>query len=106
MSMTGHPGVALSRCLERALTTMNEAVGMTAEKGPAKAIEYVADFLNNTDAVDDEMAKTCPEDWLTRWKVELVCPKCKDDGYVDESTLSVPVICDCSAGVAKSKERQ
>lgn len=36
----------------------------------------------------------------------VVCLKCDDDGYLDASTLSVPVFCDCAVGVAKSKERQ
>lgn len=58
------------RCLSDALRVMNEAVAMTADQGPAKAIEYVADFLNDTDGIDVEMAKACPADWLTRWNVE------------------------------------
>ncbi len=58
------------RCLDGALKAMNEAVRMTAEQGPAVAIEYIADYLNDTDAVDWGVADSAPDDWLTRWKVE------------------------------------
>lgn len=42
------------RCLSGALNAMNTAVLMTVEHGPAKAMEYIADYLNETDAVDED----------------------------------------------------
>lgn len=63
------------RLLDRALTAMNEAVAMTAEKGPAVAMEFIADFLNDGDAVDEEMAFALADDWLTRWMVARNEPK-------------------------------
>lgn len=57
------------RCLSGALNAMNTAVLMTVEHGPAKAMEYIADYLNETDAVDEDSADVIPSDWLTRWKV-------------------------------------
>lgn len=47
---------------------MNDAVVMTETQGPAAAIEFIADYLNNSDAVDE---RTCSvaSDWLDRWTV-------------------------------------
>lgn len=64
------PNSAVWRCLGRALDAMNHAVQMTADDGPAKAVEYVADFLNDTDSIDPDIADTTPQDWLTRWTVK------------------------------------
>lgn len=57
------------QCLDRALDAMNRAVGMTAEQGPAAAMEFIADFLNNSDGIDEAVANAAPDDWLTRWRV-------------------------------------
>lgn len=58
-----------ARCLEGALGAMNEAIRMTTEQGPAAAIEYIADYLIDTDGIDDKVAGNAPSDWLTRWSV-------------------------------------
>jgi hypothetical protein len=57
------------RCLDRALTAMNHAVELTRDHGPAVGMESIADFLNDTDGIDEEVADATPEDWLTRWQV-------------------------------------
>lgn len=57
------------RCLEGALKAMNDAVLMTVEFGPVKAMEYIADYLNETDSADQDQADIIPADWLTRWTV-------------------------------------
>lgn len=54
--------------LNRAIHRMNEAVVMTTSFGPAHAMEYIADYLNETDSIDEGMADV-PHDWLTRWTV-------------------------------------
>ena len=59
----------LIRCLDRALEAMNRAVEMTTEHGPAVAMELIADFLNDTDGIDEAVANSTPIDWLTRWQV-------------------------------------
>lgn len=56
--------------LGKALGAMNEAIEITWKQGPAEAMEFIADYLNNTDAIDEKIADECPEDWLDRWKVE------------------------------------
>lgn len=30
----------------------------------------------------------------------MTCRRCDNDGYLDESTQSIPVYCDCPVGVA------
>ena len=57
------------RCLDRALAAMNEAVELTTAQGPAVAMEYIADFLNNTDGLDEAVAEKTPDNWLTQWSV-------------------------------------
>lgn len=57
------------RLLDNALDAMNHAIELTRDDGPAAAMEYIADFLNNTDSVDEEIADATPENWLTRWTV-------------------------------------
>lgn len=34
------------------------------------------------------------------------CPRCEGDGYLPESTLTAPVFCSCSSGVARSRVPQ
>jgi predicted ATPase len=58
-----------ARCLERALDAMNRAVEITTAKGPAVAMEFIADFLNDTDGIDEDVADVTPDDWLSRWHV-------------------------------------
>jgi hypothetical protein len=60
----------LGHLLEDALNAMNQAVSITAERGPTAAIESIADYLNDTDAVDETIADRLPADWLTRWGAE------------------------------------
>lgn len=62
---------SVMRCLDGALKAMNTAVLMTVEHGPAKAMEYIADYLNETDAVDQDSADIIPSDWLTKWSAVL-----------------------------------
>ena len=63
---------SLLRLLDRALGAMNEAVELTTAQGPAVAMEYIADYLNNTDAIDEDVADRTPDNWLTRWQVSPV----------------------------------
>lgn len=60
------------RLLDSALGAMNHAVALTAEHGPGDAMEFIADYLNDTDGIDNELADNTPEDWLTRWQVTRV----------------------------------
>lgn len=57
----------LVHLLDNALHAMNQAVSITAEQGPAAGVEWIADFLNDTDAVDDDIASQLPLNWLTQW---------------------------------------
>jgi hypothetical protein len=59
----------VARIMQRHGDTMNQAILITSERGPAAAMEFIADYLSNTDAVDEEMADALPDDWLTRWVV-------------------------------------
>jgi hypothetical protein len=52
-----------------ALGAMNHAIELTRDEGPAVAMEYIADYLNDTDAADEEICDSIPENWLTRWTV-------------------------------------
>lgn len=60
---------AALRCLDRALNAMNRAIEITTAEGPDVAIEFIADFLNDTDGIDEDVADRTPDDWLTRWQV-------------------------------------
>jgi hypothetical protein len=60
------------RCLERALDAMNHAVTLTRDLGPAVAMEYIADFLNDTDGIDEAVVDATPDNWLTQWQVARV----------------------------------
>jgi hypothetical protein len=66
------------RCLDRALAAMNQAVEITTADGPAKGIEHIANFLNNTDGLDDDVADRTPDDWLTRWTVSPATPASRE----------------------------
>lgn len=57
------------KLLDNALGAMNHAVRITVEQGPAEAMEYIADYLNDTDGVDEEVEDEVPDNWLTQWKV-------------------------------------
>lgn len=61
---------------------MNRAVEITTTEGPVQGIEYVADYLNNTDGVDEAIADSTPDDWLTRWTVARTDA---DDTRVDDT---------------------
>jgi hypothetical protein len=41
----------LGRSLDRALTAMADAIRIASEKTAADAVEYIADYLNDVDAV-------------------------------------------------------
>lgn len=60
-----------ARVLDKALGAMNEAVRITSEEGPAAGMEYIADYLSNTDGVDEAIADALPDNWLTKWTVGL-----------------------------------
>jgi hypothetical protein len=64
MSVTA--GVQIARLLNDALQTMADSIRVTTELGPTAGMEFIADYLNNTDAFDDDDPPT-PEDWLTKW---------------------------------------
>lgn len=66
---TSHPSEAVWRCLEGALGAMNEAIAICTVSGPAVAIEHIADYLNNTDGIDEEIVDSTPDNWLTKWTV-------------------------------------
>lgn len=64
MSGPTKQSLMLFRLLADGLDIMNTACQVTAELGPSAGMEFIADYLNNTDGASEERV---PSDWLSKW---------------------------------------